>query len=128
MCTYLFVFVMQLLRLQKVGETGSKTPFNDSFWCNKVDVVMNALDNFEARLFMDRKCVENGKCMIDAGTLGSKGNVQVVVPFQSESYGSSVDADEPSIPVCTLKNFPYEISHTVQVSLDRSCLNSLYLS
>lgn len=75
---------------------------------------MNALDNVEARLFMDKQCVQHGKGMIDAGTLGAMGNVQVVVPHQSESYGSSVDPPEPSIPVCTLKNFPYEISHTIQ--------------
>ena len=43
--------------------------------------------------------------MIDAGTLGAKGNVQVVVPCQSESseYGSSIDPPEPTIAVCTLE-------------------------
>jgi len=97
----------------KVGEDNSG-PFDDHFWSEKTDVVMNALDNVEARLFIDSKCVTFAKGLIDAGTLGSKGNVQVVVPYQSESYGSSVDPPEPSIPVCTLKNFPYEISHTIQ--------------
>lgn len=79
---------------------------------------MNALDNMEARLFMDGLCVTNQKALIDAGTLGSKGNVQVVVPHQSESYGSSVDPPERAIPVCTLKNFPYAISHTIQWGRD----------
>jgi len=102
----------------KVGEDVLNSPFNDEFWSEKVDIVMNALDNVEARLFMDKQCVQNSKGMIDAGTLGAMGNVQVVVPFQSESYGSSMDPPDPSIPVCTLKNFPYEISHTIQWARD----------
>ena len=102
----------------KVGNDSEATYFDDNFWSKKVDVVMNALDNVEARLFIDSQCVGNRKGLIDAGTLGAKGNVQVVVPHQSESYGSSADPPEPAIPVCTLKNFPYEISHTIQWGRD----------
>ncbi|OEU12709.1 hypothetical protein FRACYDRAFT_191079, partial [Fragilariopsis cylindrus CCMP1102] len=86
----------------KVGDEEDSGPFDSKFWSNGVDVILNALDNMEARLFMDGQCVANKKSMIDAGTLGSKGNVQVVVPHQSESYGSSVDPPEAAIPVCTL--------------------------
>lgn len=93
-------------------------PFDDNFWASGCNVVLNALDNVEARLFVDRKCVSHGLGLVDAGTLGPKGNVQVVVPHHSESYGSSADPPEPDIPVCTLKNFPYEISHTIQWARD----------
>ena len=110
-----------LLRIEthtsKVGE-GSDGPFDDRFWSKGVHVVLNALDNVEARLYMDQQCVANKKALVDAGTLGSKGNVQVVVPNQSESYGSSSDPPEPAIPVCTLKNFPYLIAHTIQWGRD----------
>ncbi|KAL9187802.1 hypothetical protein ACHAXT_006180 [Thalassiosira profunda] len=92
--------------------------FDDDFWSSGCDVVLNALDNVEARLFVDGQCVAHGLGLIDAGTLGPKGNVQVVVPHESESYGSSADPPEPDIPVCTLKNFPYEISHTIQWARD----------
>jgi len=40
------------------------------------------------------------------------------VPSLTESYGSSRDPPEKSIPVCTLKNFPNEISHCIQWSRD----------
>eukprot|EP00521_Asterionellopsis_glacialis_P013787 CAMPEP_0195302948 /NCGR_PEP_ID=MMETSP0707-20130614/31965_1 /TAXON_ID=33640 /ORGANISM="Asterionellopsis glacialis, Strain CCMP134" /LENGTH=1157 /DNA_ID=CAMNT_0040366337 /DNA_START=74 /DNA_END=3547 /DNA_ORIENTATION=- len=93
-------------------------PFTDEFWSEGMDIILNALDNVEARLYMDSQCVTNRKALIDAGTLGSKGNVQVVVPGKSESYGSSADPPEPAIPVCTLKNFPYAISHTIQWGRD----------
>jgi len=102
----------------KVGDEEDPGPFDSKFWSKGVDVILNALDNVEARLFMDGQCVANKKALVDAGTLGSKGNVQVVVPHQSESYGSSADPPEPAIPVCTLKNFPYAISHTIQWGRD----------
>jgi len=101
----------------RVGD-GEDGPFDDDFWSSGCNVVLNALDNVEARLFVDKKCVSHGLGLVDAGTLGPKGNVQVVVPNYSESYGSSADPPEPDIPVCTLKNFPYEISHTIQWARD----------
>ena len=66
---------------------------------------------------MDRRCVYYRKSLLESGTLGTKGNVQVVIPNLTESYSSSQDPPEKSIPVCTLKNFPYEIEHTIQVCL-----------
>ena len=40
---------------------------------------------------------------------------QVVLPRLTESYSSSQDPPEKSIPICTLKNFPNAIEHTLQV-------------
>lgn len=45
-------------------------------------------------------------------------NIQVVVPFLTESYSSSQDPPEKSIPICTLKNFPNAIEHTLQWARD----------
>ena len=42
----------------------------------------------------------------------------MVLPFQSESYSSSHDPPEKSIPMCTLKNFPNAIEHTLQWARD----------
>jgi ubiquitin-activating enzyme E1 len=87
--------------------------YNDDFF-NELDGVANALDNVDARLYMDRRCVYYRKPLLESGTLGTKGNVQVVVPYLTESYGSSHDPPEKSIPICTLKNFPNQIEHTLQ--------------
>lgn len=65
---------------------------------------------------MDRRCVYYRKPLLESGTLGTKGNVQVVLPYLTESYSSSQDPPEKSIPICTLKNFPNAIEHTLQVS------------
>ncbi len=64
---------------------------------------------------MDRRCVFYQKPLLESGTLGTKANTQVVVPFVTESYSSSQDPPEKSIPSCTVKNFPNAIEHTIQV-------------
>jgi len=91
--------------------------FNDTFF-EKLDGVANALDNIEARTYMDRRCVYYNKPLLESGTLGTKGNTQVVIPKVTESYSSSQDPPEKSIPICTLKNFPNAIEHTLQWARD----------
>lgn len=91
--------------------------YTRKFWESQ-DVIVNALDNIDARKYVDSKCVEFGKPLLESGTLGTKGNVQVIVPNITESYGSSNDPPENSIPVCTLKHYPSTIDHTIQWSRD----------
>lgn len=56
--------------------------------------------------------------MVDSGTLGTKASVQVVVPFLTESYSSTNDPPDPSVPMCTLRNFPNLIEHTIEWARD----------
>jgi ubiquitin-activating enzyme E1 len=56
--------------------------------------------------------------MLDSGTLGPKGNTQVVVPHLTENYGASNDPPEKSIPMCTLHHFPNQIEHCIQWARD----------
>jgi ubiquitin-activating enzyme E1 len=44
---------------------------------------------------------------------------QVITPHVTESYGDSEDPTEEGIPLCTLKNFPYLIEHTIQWARDK---------
>jgi ubiquitin-activating enzyme E1 len=66
-------------------------------------------------MYMDQRCVLYQKPLLESGTLGTKGNTQVVVPHLTESYGSSRDPPEKESPSCTIKNFPNQIQHTIQV-------------
>jgi ubiquitin-activating enzyme E1 len=50
--------------------------------------------------------------------LGTKASVQVVVPFLTESYSSTQDPADPSVPICLLHNFPNVIEHTIQWARD----------
>lgn len=76
-------------------------------------------------LYMDRRCVYYAKPLLESGTLGTKGNVQVVLPYVTESYGSSQDPPEKTVPMCTIHNFPNVIEHTLQVSI--YCVNVMYM-
>jgi len=96
----------------------SESHYTDEFFENLTGVA-NALDNVDARMYMDRRCVYYRKPLLESGTLGTKGNVQVVIPYLTESYSSSQDPPEKSIPICTLKNFPNAIEHTLQWARDQ---------
>ncbi|XP_062853593.1 ubiquitin-like modifier-activating enzyme 1 isoform X2 [Trichomycterus rosablanca] len=76
--------------------------------------VVAALDNVEARVYLDERCVQYQKPMLEGGTLGAKGSTQVVVPHLTESYGKASSSEKDAIPLCTLKHFPYHINHTLQ--------------
>ncbi|KXS93723.1 hypothetical protein AC578_9497 [Pseudocercospora eumusae] len=91
--------------------------FNENFW-QGLDGVTNALDNVDARTYVDRRCVFFHKPLLDSGTLGTKGNTQVVLPRQTESYSSSQDPPEQSFPMCTLRSFPNRIEHTIAWAKD----------
>ena len=87
--------------------------FNDSFW-NSLDGVQNALDNVNARMYIDGRCVFFQKSLIEPGTSGAKGNVQVVVPFLTESYSSTPDPPQKENPICLIHSFPNNIQHCLQ--------------
>lgn len=91
--------------------------FNEDFWMEQ-DGITNALDNVEARAYVDRRCVFFLKPLLESGTLGTKGNTQVILPRITESYSSSQDPPERSFPMCTLRSFPNRIEHTIAWSRD----------
>ncbi len=91
--------------------------FNETFW-EELDGVTNALDNVDARTYVDRRCVFFRKPLLESGTLGTKGNTQVILPRLTESYSSSQDPPEQSFPMCTLRSFPNKIEHTIAWARD----------
>ena len=91
--------------------------FNDDFWTN-LDFVVNAVDNVKARQYVDGQCVWFEKPLFESGTLGTKCHSQIIIPHSTISYTDIMDPPEESIPLCTLKNFPYQIEHTIQWARD----------
>ncbi|XP_076893959.1 ubiquitin-activating enzyme E1 2-like isoform X1 [Bidens hawaiensis] len=84
--------------------------FDDTFWEN-LSVVINALDNVNARLYVDQRCVYFQKPLLESGTLGAKCNTQMVIPHLTENYGASRDPPEKQAPMCTVHSFPHNIDH-----------------
>ena len=93
--------------------------FNDEFWL-QLDGVCNALDNMEARFYVDKQCVKYGKSLLESGTMGTGGNVDPIVPKKTKTYRDGGDAVEGGgIPMCTLRNFPHLIDHCIEWSRDQ---------
>ena len=91
--------------------------FHDEFWLSR-NFVTNAVDNVNARLYVDSRCVWYEVPLLESGTLGTKANTQVCLPHKTQSYGDSQDPPEESIPMCTLKNFPHAIEHCIEWAKD----------
>uniref|UniRef100_A0A8D0G9V4 Ubiquitin-activating enzyme E1 C-terminal domain-containing protein n=1 Tax=Sphenodon punctatus TaxID=8508 RepID=A0A8D0G9V4_SPHPU len=92
--------------------------YGDNFFLG-LDGVATALDNPQARVYVGERCVQYLKPLLDSGTEGTKGHVQVFVPFLTESYGHAMDLAEKTYPLCTLRHFPTAIQHTLQWARDQ---------
>ncbi|PPQ85075.1 hypothetical protein CVT26_005164, partial [Gymnopilus dilepis] len=105
----------KILAKQEPVGPATENIYDEAFFTG-IDGVTNALDNIKARLYMDQRCVFYRKPLLESGTLGTKGNTQVIIPDLTESYGSSQDPPEKETPSCTIKNFPNAINHTIEWS------------
>ncbi|KAK9849259.1 hypothetical protein WJX84_002174, partial [Apatococcus fuscideae] len=101
---------INLTALQNRVSPDTEDVFDDKFW-EGLDCVVNALDNVNARLYVDARCVYFGKPLLESGTLGPKCNTQMVIPRLTENYGASRDPPEKQAPMCTLHSFPHNIDH-----------------
>lgn len=99
------------------AEPGTEHIFTDVFW-DDLDVIFGAVDNIHAREYIDSKVVLHNKYYIESGTLGTKCNSQIIIPHKTQSYSDSRDQKEESIPMCTLRNYPYLLDHTIEWARD----------
>ncbi|KAF9475937.1 ubiquitin activating enzyme [Pholiota conissans] len=114
----------KILAKQEPVGPATENIYDEAFFAG-IDGVTNALDNIKARLYMDQRCVFYRKPLLESGTLGTKGNTQVIIPDLTESYASSQDPPEKETPSCTIKNFPNAINHTIEWS--RTQFDSLFV-
>jgi ubiquitin-activating enzyme E1 len=107
---------VKIIAYQNLFGPDAENMFDDIFY-KMIDSVANTLDNVEARIYLRKECLKNKKPLLESGTFGTKGNVQVVLPYLTESNPSQ-DPLEKCVPICTLKNFPNAIEHTLQWARD----------
>jgi ubiquitin-activating enzyme E1 len=104
--------------LHKVGNDNME--LTNQIMSSGITGVLNALDNINARRFMDEQCLKFSLPLFESGTTGTKGNTQAVIPFVTETYSNSSDPiQEKSFPICTIKSFPNEIHHTIHWAMDQ---------
>lgn len=104
--------------IEEPVDADHEATFSTSYF-QGLDGVMSCVDSSAARLYLDTRCVFARKPMIDGGKHGTKGSVQVFVPYESEMYASTRDPPEhKEYPICTVRNFPYAPEHTFQWAMD----------
>lgn len=88
---------------------------DDAFWTSLTGVC-NALDNIEARKYVDSRCVFYERPLLESGTLGTKANSEIVLPHKTACYseGAIPDDSDGAIPMCTLRSFPYLPDHCIE--------------
>jgi ubiquitin-like 1-activating enzyme E1 B len=78
------------------------------------DVVLNGLDNAEARRHVNRLCLAAGVPLVESGTAGYLGQVTVHVRGVSQCYECVPKPSQAkTYPVCTLRNTPDKPIHCV---------------
>ena len=91
--------------------------FNEQFYLNQ-NFILTAVDNVEARKYIDSQCTKFSIPLIDSGTLGTSGSCQIIYPFKTSCYNDKKQINiETSIPLCTLHNFPSKIEHCIEWGL-----------
>jgi hypothetical protein len=82
-----------LTAMENRVEPKSEDIFTDAFW-DQQDFIVNALDNQQARKYVDSKCVTHKKPLFESGTLGTQANSVICLPYKTPSYAEGAVAGE----------------------------------
>lgn len=88
------------------------TEFDHDFFAG-FDLVMNALDNLEARRHVNRLCLSAERTLLESGTQGYAGQTTVITGGVTECFECSPVPSAKSFAVCTIRNTPDKPVHTV---------------
>lgn len=110
---------LKVAALEQFVAKNTEHIFDDAFWMG-LDGVCNALDNMEARQYVDTQCVKYEKSLLESGTMGTSGNVDTIKPFDTKTYRDGGNAVEGGgVPMCTLRNFPHLTDHCIEWARDQ---------
>jgi len=78
-------------------------------------VVLNALDNVNARQHVNRMCLAAGVPLVDAGTTGYLGQTMVIKKGETKCYDCDPrkEAAQQRFPICTIRSTPDKPVHCI---------------
>lgn len=82
-------------------------------WFDQFAFVFNALDNIQARSYVNKMCLFLKKPLIESGTTGFNGQVTPIFPYKTECYECTVKETPKTYPVCTIRSTPSQPVHCV---------------
>ncbi|XP_051146915.1 SUMO-activating enzyme subunit 2 [Andrographis paniculata] len=86
--------------------------FNVDFF-KQFNVVLNGLDNLDARRHVNRLCLAAGVPLIESGTTGFLGQVTVHLKGRTECYECNPKPAPKTYPVCTITSTPSKFVHCI---------------
>lgn len=90
-----------------------KDPQFNIEWFAGFDLVFNALDNLEARRHVNKMCLAAGVPLVESGTTGFNGQVQVIKKGKTACYDCDPKITPKSFPVCTIRSTPSQPIHCI---------------
>jgi len=78
---------------------------------SRFDVVVNALDNLEARRHVNRLCLAAEKPLLEAGSTGHLGQVTVIKKGETECFECQAKPTQKVYPYCTIRSTPEKPVH-----------------
>ncbi|CAN3374496.1 hypothetical protein DIURU_004718 [Diutina rugosa] len=94
------------------GNIMDTTQFPMSWW-QQFDYVFNALDNIEARRYVNKMCLFLKTPLMESGTEGYDGHVQPIFPYATECFDCDVKETPTTYPVCTIRSTPSQPVHCI---------------
>ncbi|XP_023031874.1 SUMO-activating enzyme subunit 2-B [Drosophila willistoni] len=79
----------------------------------KFNVVLSALDNRAARNHVNRMCLNADVPLIESGTSGYNGQVEIIKRGLTQCYECTPKEKQRSFPGCTIRNTPSEPIHCI---------------
>ncbi|KDO27496.1 hypothetical protein SPRG_07085 [Saprolegnia parasitica CBS 223.65] len=76
-------------------------------------LVLNALDNVDARKHVNRLCLAANVPLIESGTTGYLGQVSVIKKGETECYECTEKATAKVYPICTIRSTPDKMVHCI---------------
>jgi ubiquitin-like 1-activating enzyme E1 B len=90
-----------------------KDPQFNVEWFQSFNLVFNALDNLDARRHVNKMCLAADVPLIESGTMGFNGQVQVIKKGRTECYDCNPKEVPKSFPVCTIRSTPSQPIHCI---------------
>jgi ubiquitin-like 1-activating enzyme E1 B len=85
----------------------------DAAWFKSFGIVFNALDNMDARRYVNEKCISLGVPLVESGTTGFAGQSAVIKKGVTECYDCYGKETPKSFPVCTIRSTPSQPIHCI---------------
>jgi ubiquitin-like 1-activating enzyme E1 B len=100
------------LKVVSYHDNIKSTRFNLAYF-EKFNLVLNALDNIDARRHVNRLCLAANVPLIDSGTTGYLGQVMPIIKGKTSCYECFPKPTQKVYPICTIRSTPDKPVHCI---------------